>query len=75
MSAKECYCHYIDPGWPGDQRCTECKKNDDAKALKIQEMAKEALARDETEHTVCTPLTFKTPIFSLRFKCQKAYSG
>ena len=34
---EECYCHYIDPGWPGDSRCEPCAKRGDERAKKIIE--------------------------------------
>lgn len=34
---EECYCQYIDPGWPGDSRCGPCAKRGDERAKKIIE--------------------------------------
>ena len=34
---EECYCQYIDPGWPGDSRCEPCAKRGNERATKIIE--------------------------------------
>lgn len=31
MSDTECYCQYIDPGFPGDPKCVNCEAKEQAK--------------------------------------------
>ena len=41
MATIECYCHYIDPGFPGDPKCTPCE---DKEKLKREARAAELAA-------------------------------
>ena len=46
MATLDCYCHYIDPGFPGDPKCTLCEEKEKPKReARAAELAAAAAAQ------------------------------